>query len=206
MGWSLVVLVTAGLAYPLMRLNLMRYKINNAGFGDETFRFEGGAARLFVAWLLPWLGIAAVILPAIFFAIVANEYAISSQTKTVPPELMATYKSLIPFAGAGVVVFLLGQFWYRAAEVRHFSGHTQFDELRFGSSLRGIQIFLPYIMYWTALVLVIAALFAVAAGLGFGFLQLLSEGGQFLPGLAQIGVIGSVPGHFGQPASPAGTA
>lgn len=174
MAWSLVVVATIGLAYPLMRVNLMRYKINHAGFGDENFHFEGGATRLFFAWLVPWLGILAVLTPIVLVAITASEFNVSGETKVMPPEVVAAYKQLAPFAGIGVVIFLLGQFWYRAAEVRHFSNHTRFDELQFGSRLSGIQIFLPYAIYWTVLVLLIAGFFAAAAS--FGVMSIM--GGQ----------------------------
>ncbi|MCG8546578.1 MAG: DUF898 domain-containing protein [Alphaproteobacteria bacterium] len=165
-GWSVIVVATAGLAYPLMRVNLVRYKIDNACFGDETFAFDGGFMRLFMAWLIPWLGILAVIVPFALLAMTASDLNLTDGTKTVPPEIVAAYKSLAPYIGLGVIVFVLALFWYRAAEVRYFASHTRFDALRFGSELRGIQVFWPYALYWLILVLMFAAFWAAAVGLG----------------------------------------
>jgi uncharacterized membrane protein YjgN (DUF898 family) len=55
MGWSLVSALTLGLAYPLYRVRLQRYLMENTWFGDRTFSFKGRAAELLGPWLLTWL-------------------------------------------------------------------------------------------------------------------------------------------------------
>ena len=165
-GWSIIVVATAGLAYPLMRVNLVRYKIDNACFGDETFAFDGGFMRLFMAWLIPWLGILAVIVPFVLLTVMAGEMNVAGGSSKWPTEFAAAYKGLAPYMGFGAIIFILGIFWYRAAEVRFFADHTQFDDLRFGSELRGLLILWPYVLYGVATALPFIAVLAVAAGLG----------------------------------------
>ena len=52
--WSLLVLVTAGLAFPFMAGSLWRYRYNNTWFGDRQFSFTGSwktvAGPFYFAW------------------------------------------------------------------------------------------------------------------------------------------------------------
>lgn len=45
-GWSLLVLVTAGLAYPFMAANLWRYRYRHSWYGDRQFGFTGSWKQL----------------------------------------------------------------------------------------------------------------------------------------------------------------
>ena len=190
LGWTVIVLVTAGLAYPLMRVNLVRYKINNACFGDETFRFDGGVMRLFMAWLVPWLGILAVIAPLALLAVTVGDLNMTGETKKLPPAVQAVSKSLAPYMGLGVIVFILAMFWYRAAEVRFFADHTQFEELNFGSVLRGHQILWPYALYGFLLTVLFAAAWSAAVGLGaMAVVGGASSSGQAMGLIAGIAVV-----------------
>lgn len=54
--WSLLVLVTGGLAYPFMAASLWRYRYNNTWFGDRQFSFTGSwktvAGPYYRAWFI----------------------------------------------------------------------------------------------------------------------------------------------------------
>jgi uncharacterized membrane protein YjgN (DUF898 family) len=54
-GWMFVVLLTLGLAYPVYRTRLQRYRTENTWFGDRRCEFHGAAADLFGSWVLAWL-------------------------------------------------------------------------------------------------------------------------------------------------------
>ena len=54
-GWIIVVILSLGVAYPVYRTRLQRYRTTHTLFGDRRFRFEGRAAELFRPWLLAWL-------------------------------------------------------------------------------------------------------------------------------------------------------
>jgi uncharacterized membrane protein YjgN (DUF898 family) len=54
-GWMFVVFLTLGLAYPVYRTRLQRYRTENTWFGDRRFEFDGQASDLFGSWVLAWL-------------------------------------------------------------------------------------------------------------------------------------------------------
>ncbi len=53
--WFVAVGLTLGLAYPVMRAGMQRYRTENTWLGTEQFSFLGGAGPLFGRWLLAWL-------------------------------------------------------------------------------------------------------------------------------------------------------
>lgn len=55
LGWYFLVGITLGLAYPVLRTSLQRYRTQNTWFGSEGFAFAGRAGQLFGRWLLAWL-------------------------------------------------------------------------------------------------------------------------------------------------------
>jgi uncharacterized membrane protein YjgN (DUF898 family) len=54
-GWMIVAMLTLGLAYPVYRTRLQRYRTENTWFGDRRLEFRGEAAQLFGSWVLTWL-------------------------------------------------------------------------------------------------------------------------------------------------------
>ncbi len=53
--WSLLVIATAGLAYPFMAVSLWQYRYRNSWFGDRQFGFTGGLKQLAVPYYLAWV-------------------------------------------------------------------------------------------------------------------------------------------------------
>jgi len=169
MMWSAITLLTLGLAYPLMRRSLQGYKINNALFGSESFHFEGGAGPLYLAWILPWTGLALVFAP-IVLAGIAQAGAGPIDWSQIPenPRLLLGYLTHWQLVPAGIFLFLVSQFWYRAAEMRYFASRTVFDELRFVSTLKGLELCLVYLLYLTLLAAILAGAWAISSGLVAG--------------------------------------
>ncbi len=54
-GWMFVVFVTLGLAYPVYRTQMQRYRTENTWFGDRRFEFDGRASDIFGRWFVTWL-------------------------------------------------------------------------------------------------------------------------------------------------------
>jgi uncharacterized membrane protein YjgN (DUF898 family) len=121
MGWSLVTALSLGLAYPLYRVRLQRYLMENTWFGDRTFGFKGRAAELLGPWLLVWL----FYLPTLGF------------------------------------IYL----WYKVRELRYFVSQTEYGGLSFRSDLSAGSVFVVYLFYGLAMMFVIGAMAALAAGL-----------------------------------------
>ncbi|WP_417309091.1 DUF898 family protein [Devosia sp.] len=97
-GWSLLVLVTLGLAYPFMAGDLWRYRYRNSWYGDRQFGFSGSwktvAWPYYLAWMLAVLPSAAIVVALVFNAGVGG----------VSPWQLASVSGLftIPFALAFV--------------------------------------------------------------------------------------------------------
>ncbi|MDH3700422.1 MAG: YjgN family protein [Alphaproteobacteria bacterium] len=166
MMWSVITLLTLGIAYPLMRRSLQGYKINNARFGDESFHFEGGVGPLFLAWILPWTGLALLITPFVLTGIEqAGAVTVDWQQLAKDPKGLSDVFVHWQLAPAGVLVFLITKFWYRAAEVRYFANRTVFDELRFTSRFKGIELFLVYLLYVSLMAAILWGAWAISSEL-----------------------------------------
>lgn len=170
MLWSTITVLTLGLAYPVMRLKLQAYKTDRMSFGNRTFSFDGGIGPLLGAWLLPWLGLVVAATPFGLLMMDIDFNALISGNSPKLPDMTGTRGAFGILMVAGIAVFLLTQFWYRAAEVRHFAASTEFDELRFDSSLSGFNVFWPYFFYglllmllWGGVIAIIASVVAAAA-------------------------------------------
>ena len=53
--WWIVTAITLGLAYPVMRTRLQRYRTENTWLGTERFAFAGRTAPMLGRWLVAWL-------------------------------------------------------------------------------------------------------------------------------------------------------
>jgi uncharacterized membrane protein YjgN (DUF898 family) len=176
MFWSTITVLTLGLAYPVMRLKLQAYKTDRMTFGNRTFSFDGGIGPLFGAWLLPWLGLVIATTPFALLMMDIDFDALTIGNSANLPNMTGTRGAYSILMIAGIAIFLLTQFWYRAAEVRHFAASTEFDELRFDSSLSGFNVFWPYFFYGFLLVLLWVG--ALTATLGLLDVAVWSNGGQ----------------------------
>jgi uncharacterized membrane protein YjgN (DUF898 family) len=167
LGLGLLTLVTAGLAYPVMRRYLVGYRIDHACFGTERFHYGGGFGRLLIAWLVPWLIFAAMLG---LFGYIAWEKDLAQLAETPPdlvPGVLASLPSQKLYVALGLLLLLpIAMIWYRAFEARQWINNTQFGELAFASRVRVYHILFPYLAYWIVLLLVSIAIFA---GLGFAF-------------------------------------
>lgn len=60
--WMVLTVITIGLAYPWMRANLTRYKINQISFGQASFFNKFSGSKLFKFYILLWISIVSFIL------------------------------------------------------------------------------------------------------------------------------------------------
>lgn len=76
MGWSLICVVTLGLAYPFMAASLWRYQIDNTWYGDRQFAFAGSwrtvARPFYLAYFVCLAGLAALIGVAVSWAMTTS--------------------------------------------------------------------------------------------------------------------------------------
>lgn len=166
-GYTLLVMLTLGLAAPAMRIALARREIENMHLGNRPFTFHGKVGDLFRLWILPWLS-----LPLLFAVLFATGLYDSPAFKPMasevvePPQLGGGGAAATLFA---YLLIILAMSWYRVAEFRYLAGNVGFEGMRFSSTLGFGRVFWihvsSYLMMFGFMILFLAALFAVVVGL-----------------------------------------
>ncbi len=175
-GWTLLSVVTLGMAYPWMRVALMRYRIQHTRFGQTRFDFAGSGKALFGPFLLAF-GLP-VVLTLAFLG--ANPDLGGAAVETVAGGAEPEFTNIEVHAPALLLVWLAVPFlyiWYRVREFRYMVGCTRFAEVSFASAARSARIIWMSVLTVGAVILpafVFGVIFALAAdGPGFGFMVTL---------------------------------
>ena len=101
------------------------------------------------------------------------------------PQLTETQSAYGTMLLAGLLIFILTQFWYKATEVRHFAACTTFGDLRFDSALKGTRVFAIYLLYGLLLVLLFVGGGFLIVTIVAGVAMSGAGGGGIPPELAQ---------------------
>lgn len=137
--YSLLVILTLGLAYPFMRNRLQGYKINHARFGGERFRYHGDAAPLLRCWLLPWAVGIALIVGVVMAAETQVRFLANANwlaDTTLPVHAWNTFVDEQAWLVlSGFILFSLVLHWYRSVEALHLASNTTLARLSFLSRL-----------------------------------------------------------------------
>lgn len=168
--FSLLVILTLGLAYPVMRNRLQAYKINHARFGKERLHYHGDANPLFRCWLLPWsVGIA--LTAGILMAMETQIQTLAStnwlEDTNLPVHAWNTFvEEQTWLVLSGFILFSFAMYWYRSIEALHLANNTTFARLRFVSRLTHAD----FLIAWINSIILVAILGAasVAAFLAIG--------------------------------------
>lgn len=167
MSWIVAVVLTAGFAYPLMRQDLLAYRINHGRFGQQQFRYSGPVTPLYFYWVLPWVCLLLMAGCMIWLFGVAGTTNIA-QWENLPPEdrapIYETGARLAPVFLGALALFFVAIIWYRAAEMRHFTGNSKFENLTFESRMAGWKLFLPYLAYWSLMAIMFGGVMAAIVG------------------------------------------
>ena len=167
-GWSALMILTLGLAYPFMAANLWKYRYNHTWYGDRQCRWEGS-----------WKTIAGPFY-ATYFVVVA--LVVAGLAAGLP----------LPVTGiAGATAGGLGWFYFRSREATRM-----FSRIRLGDAAIAVRVrarallgqFLAYCLSLTGALVVLAIFAAMIAGLFLGDI-FLKGGAQSaeLAGLLQSG-------------------
>ena len=167
--WSLLVVVTAGLAYPFMSADLWRYRYSNTWYGDRQFSFTGS-----------WRTIAGPFYRA--YAVVAvSAVAVAIRFVASGPETAILLLLAIP---VGFACF----FYYRARESSRMFSEVHLGAARLRVEIKARALALQFAAYSGMLVVAFVIIGLV------GFLVTLVVQGQFdftsLAGIARAGWIG----------------
>ncbi|HEY6336340.1 MAG TPA: DUF898 family protein [Alphaproteobacteria bacterium] len=163
--YTVISVVTLGLASPWMEVGLERYKMNNTWFGNSQFRLKASGFKLFLRSLVVY---------ALFFVPVIVAYAanfswlIAAQRAGVggdpglppPPEAFLLFFVAV-FAGVPSVV------WYTVAKFRYFANSTSLGEIRLKSAARTSSVLgyvIVFVLGLIGLVILLAIVVSVVAG------------------------------------------
>ena len=159
--WTLLAIVTLGLALPWYQAALERFKMKNSFYGDLPGRFDGTGGALFAkVW---WLWLATVLM-----MVVAGGLAYASP----------------PAAGAFVTLISLwlpfGYAIYKANEWRWWVSGIRFGEVRFESKLTDIALIDLYwiVIGWSWAIMMVLFVWILAVfGIGYVVARVLGGTG-----------------------------
>lgn len=188
-GWSLLTLLTLGLAFPFMRASLERYRINHTLIGSSRMESTARGRSLLLPWLAFYVVVLLPIAAALIAFLVATDFNIPDDLfvpkeggKPGETEFNSDYDGT-PIATFGAlllstlgITFPLGLLlipFYRARETRLFMNAASLGPVRLSSTLKARQFYWPYFVY---LLSVIGFVLILGLVIGGGGLLLQTQG------------------------------
>ena len=167
--WSLLVVVTAGLAYPFMAVSLWRYRYLNSWFGDRQFAFTGGLKQLAGPYYVSWI---AAVVAGTVAVVAADEAGAFVDLGAADP---AGY---VPLAVGALVLGVIITI-YRAIEMTRMFSAIRLGEAALTVTVSPWRLLGQYMLFAVALV----GIYILLAIGGFVVLQLVAgdafTGGSF---------------------------
>jgi len=139
--WTLLIIITLGLALPWYQAALERFKMRHSFYGDLQGRFDGTGGRLFARYIWFWLGgVSTVIVVSV----------ISAVAPPLGPIFGLVVAVAAPFAYAA----------YKAIEWRWWASGIRFGDVQFESKLTTGAFFGLYwkVIGWSWLILIVLAM------------------------------------------------
>lgn len=143
-GWTVLTILTLGVAYPWMAVELWRYQITHTRIGETVIEFRGSGKDLILPWLL-------VVFPGlfIFFSNLVNLYlmfdvADIGSTSPVPTETSAPVAAfhiqaiptwLLIMNAVAFIALLVSSFWYSIRLARYQISGMSLEEASITSQL-----------------------------------------------------------------------
>jgi uncharacterized membrane protein YjgN (DUF898 family) len=178
-GWSILMVITAGLIYPFMAGNLWRYRYENTWYGDRKFSFSG-------SWRTvagPFYGVyALIVLPLVAI----GAYAYTHDVFRTDPELVPTQVGLSIATLAVALIAGLCWFYYQGQEVSRMLSTVRLGNAMMQVRVRGRTLlgqFLVYNLLLSAAFTAVGTVGAIIAGILVA-LGWIDKDGQFVPDLA----------------------
>jgi uncharacterized membrane protein YjgN (DUF898 family) len=170
--WSLLVVVTLGLAYPAMMSSLWRYRYTHTWYGDRQFRWTGTWKTIAGPYYISYLLIGAAVLYALYVAVTTPPIFAPTGGPLPGPAVYAA------FAGVALVAGLVW-FYFRARESTRMFSEVWIGEARVTVRVKARALFGQFVIYLVAL-LGAAIVIGIAAGIIVA--TLFSSGAISAPG------------------------
>ena len=149
--WTLLSMITLGLAVPWARIATTRYLMDRTALGDLEARFDGRGRDLLAPWITPYL----VFIGSFVLFFVVNIGTIGKLGPGVMPR--GLWLPFIGYVGGG-----LGFLAYFLIELRYTIQHTRFGEMQLGSSLRIGGLILKVVGFFVAAMILFAIIVVIA--------------------------------------------
>ena len=147
--WSILVIVTAGLAYPFMAVNLWRYRYQHSWFGNQQFSFKGSWKQIAGPFYLSYLLVA--IIAGLGLLVGAGMGALPGEGETFEPS------GLIPWTVAAVLCGIIVLF-YQSRELSRMLSAVQIGAMQISVTVRARSLIWAYLLFGLALAAVLSML------------------------------------------------
>ena len=172
--WSIVILLTFGLAYPWATASLERYKMRHTQFGDLEGGFAGSGTRLFLRGILLWAVVVGPLVVGLIAAVATVNWQALAEAATAPgDDVFTRIETGNPELWHAMVLLLTGLVWsvlaaillypvFRAIIARWWLSGLRLGEITAVSRLRNGQMYGVYARF-----LGFAVLFSIASSIVF---------------------------------------
>ncbi len=169
--YSLLTVVSLGIAYPLQNVVLFRKRVEAAYLGSASFRFDGIVKPLLWRWVFLWIPLATLTGIALFIVMrYVNSLEPFLQAGTKPPDPSSFETKAITALPFLYIAAIVGYYWYRVARLRYFLDHLHIAGISFQSEFKFHRLILAAILYGLATgVIVLPLLLITSATLHFAF-------------------------------------
>lgn len=183
-GWSILMVLTAGLIYPFMAANLWRYRYSHTWYGDRRFSFGGRAGRLAGPYYLVYFLVAVLGLVTLFYTF--GTRALTLVNGILVPDATATLLLI-----ATSLVLWIGSYYYRAREISRMLSSVRVGDCALTLTLRARAMFGQFIVYGLACLGAAIAFAIIGAMLFYGLFAdvMRGEGAQELTTIVQGGIV-----------------
>jgi len=204
--YSLVAIVTLGLAYPWRSVALERYKIDHSWFGESRFSLEAKAADLFPRWLIvmallivPLLAVIAVNWNYVPELIRAQAQAQANPTAFKFPHPVAPWLLAVSLLGGGPALI-----WYWVASFRYITSRTRLGDIRLYSAAKGSSVLktvfvfgLAFLASGLAFVVIFASVAVMFSGMAVALGAGKAAGAGSVATMVVVGIAVFVPIYLG---------
>jgi uncharacterized membrane protein YjgN (DUF898 family) len=141
-GWSVLMILTAGLVYPFMAANLWRYRYRHTWYGDRQFSFTGSWKQIAWPYYLSYILVAVV--GAIGLLTAAGMGAFPSESTAFQPSGLVPI--LLSAGPCGLAVLV-----YRARELTQMFSAVRLGSAQLTAEVRARSLLANYLLFGIAL-------------------------------------------------------
>ena len=163
-GWSTLMVLTLGLAYPFMAASLWRYRYGHTWYGDRQCHWTGSWRTIARPFYTVYLIVGGLVAGGVFVGL------------PIPLTVLA-----------GIVAAGIGWFYFRSREATRMFSSVRLGEASLSVTVRARDLFGQFVVYCISLAAALLALgiaSAIIAGLFFG--EALFQGGAQSAELARL--------------------